>query len=73
MDESSLTGETEARVKGVERCAGAGAGAEGTAGTSGATALADRTCVAYMGTLVRNGEYGLSRWNERTSPDALRL
>ena len=66
MDESSLTGETEARVKGVEQCGGA-------EGAGGATALADRTCVAYMGTLVRNGEYGLSRWNERTSPDALRL
>ena len=52
MDESSLTGETEARVKGVERCGGAGA-----EGAGGATALADRTCVAYMGTLVRNGEF----------------
>ncbi|KAI5894467.1 calcium-transporting P [Schizophyllum commune H4-8] len=50
VDESSLTGETEARVKGVDEC-GAAEGANG----GGATALADRTCVAYMGTLVRNG------------------
>ncbi|KAG6853669.1 hypothetical protein C0991_002467 [Blastosporella zonata] len=38
IDESSLTGETEARRKNHETLA-----------------LADRTCVAYMGTLVRNG------------------
>ncbi|KAL1672116.1 hypothetical protein EV122DRAFT_271914 [Schizophyllum commune] len=54
VDESSLTGETEARVKGVQQCGGA-AGADGAEGAGGATALADRTCVAYMGTLVRNG------------------
>lgn len=48
IDESSLTGETEARRKSSEVCA-LGAGQE-------PVALADRTCVGYMGTLVRNGE-----------------
>ncbi|KAJ7251155.1 Ca-transporting ATPase [Mycena haematopus] len=43
IDESSLTGETEARAKGVEACVGEG------------TALAERACVAHMGSLVRSG------------------
>lgn len=47
IDESSLTGETVARRKGVNACALDVGG--------GAAALADRTCVGYMGTLVRNG------------------
>jgi len=41
-DESSLTGETTARRKGIAPCPG---GAE----------MAERTCIGYMGTLVRNG------------------
>jgi len=44
IDESSLTGETTARRKDVALCA------EGTE-------MAERACIAYMGTLVRNGEY----------------
>ena len=43
VDESSLTGETDARVKGVEPCA------------PGAT-LAERSSIAHMGTLVKSGE-----------------
>lgn len=52
IDESSLTGETEARRKGNETCL-----YENVAGKPSGqpVALADRTCVAYMGTLVRNG------------------
>ena len=42
VDESSLTGETTAHLKGVAPCP------EGTE-------MAARTCIAYMGTLVRNG------------------
>ncbi|KIY46106.1 Ca-transporting ATPase [Fistulina hepatica ATCC 64428] len=45
IDESSLTGETEARRKDTSPCDGA----------HGPIALADRNCIAYMGTLVRNG------------------
>lgn len=88
IDESSLTGETEARRKGVEACRGRGGGesvANGSSGGGGVgvygngvggngnpygnghghngsahgqegVALADRHCIAYMGTLVRNGE-----------------
>jgi Ca2+-transporting ATPase len=49
IDESSLTGETHARRKSAEPCrSGVDAGTD-------PVALADRTCVAYMGTLVRNG------------------
>ena len=44
IDESSLTGETTARRKDVAVCA------EGTE-------MAERACIAYMGTLVRNGAY----------------
>ncbi|KAL1745521.1 hypothetical protein HDZ31DRAFT_63015 [Schizophyllum fasciatum] len=43
VDESSLTGETEARLKTTDTCAG------------DQTSLAERACVGYMGTLVRNG------------------
>jgi len=52
IDESSLTGETDARRKTDETCA-----FEGGQGSSSGdpVALADRTCIAYMGTLVRNG------------------
>ncbi|KZP18376.1 calcium-transporting P [Athelia psychrophila] len=51
IDESSLTGETFSRRKDVAICAfdvGAGGGHE-------PATLADRTCIGYMGTLVRNG------------------
>jgi Ca2+-transporting ATPase len=48
IDESSLTGETEGRQKGTEKCSLPG-GEE--------VSLADRTCIGYMGTLVRNGRY----------------
>lgn len=57
IDESSLTGETHARRKNVETCGyvnGLGESQNGHHGGS-PVALADRTCVAYMGTLVRNG------------------
>ncbi|KAG2016017.1 calcium-transporting ATPase [Coprinopsis cinerea AmutBmut pab1-1] len=51
IDESSLTGETEARRKTAEKCRfehGVEVGGQ-------PVALADRNCMAYMGTLVRNG------------------
>lgn len=51
IDESSLTGETHPARKNIQECTtGRGAGGAGEA-----VALAERTCVAYMGTLVRNG------------------
>ncbi|TRM58070.1 hypothetical protein BD626DRAFT_550834 [Schizophyllum amplum] len=66
IDESSLTGETEARAKGVATCSGGGSDATGEARSSltgegrsseetRTTSLADRSCVGYMGTLVRSG------------------
>ncbi|KIJ51258.1 hypothetical protein M422DRAFT_244442 [Sphaerobolus stellatus SS14] len=49
IDESSLTGETIPSRKGTEKCSVEN-------GAPGETAaLAERTCIAYMGTLVRNG------------------
>jgi Ca2+-transporting ATPase len=51
VDESSLTGETEARKKTSDTCEFGYGSREGEP-----AALADRTCIAYMGTLVRNGE-----------------
>lgn len=51
IDESSLTGETEARKKNNETCR-----FEGGHATGDPVALAERTCMAFMGTLVRNGE-----------------
>ncbi|KAF7782760.1 hypothetical protein Agabi119p4_2136 [Agaricus bisporus var. burnettii] len=54
IDESSFTGETTARRKFSEPCAYADGGSvDGIPGQS--VALADRSCIAYMGTLVRNG------------------
>ncbi|RDB25132.1 Calcium-transporting ATPase 1 [Hypsizygus marmoreus] len=52
IDESSLTGETEARRKNDATCQ-----PENTQGQPAGdpVALAERICVAYMGTLVRNG------------------
>jgi Ca2+-transporting ATPase len=52
VDESSLTGETEARKKSPAACV-----FENGAHGSEPVALADRTCIVYMGTLVRNGEW----------------
>ena len=51
VDESSLTGETEARRKDPATCEFENGAREGEP-----VALADRTCIVYMGTLVRNGE-----------------
>ena len=61
IDESSLTGETTARRKNTETCQLMGNGyANGHAANGSAVgesvALAERTCIAYMGTLVRNGK-----------------
>ena len=61
IDESSLTGETTARRKNTETCQPMGNGyANGHAANGSAVgesvALAERTCIAYMGTLVRNGK-----------------
>ncbi|KAF9486080.1 Ca-transporting ATPase [Pholiota conissans] len=50
VDESSLTGETEARRKDTSACQ-----YENGPHSGEAVALAERTCIAYMGTLVRNG------------------
>ncbi|KAI0919162.1 hypothetical protein AcV5_002148 [Taiwanofungus camphoratus] len=66
IDESSLTGETNARRKDAEPCKPVSvSGMPGSAFVNGhanghvaagePVALADRTCIAYMGTLVRNG------------------
>jgi hypothetical protein len=51
IDESSLTGETNTRKKTSETCAFE----QGQMPIS--VALADRNCVAFMGTLVRAGEW----------------
>ncbi|KAF8963625.1 Ca-transporting ATPase [Flammula alnicola] len=47
VDESSLTGETEARKKDTAMCQ--------FDHTGDPVVLAERTCIVYMGTLVRNG------------------
>jgi P-type Ca2+ transporter type 2C len=49
VDESSLTGETRPAQKFIEAC-NVETGRPGEV-----VGLADRTCIAYMGTLVRNG------------------
>ncbi|KAI0343602.1 calcium-transporting ATPase [Trametopsis cervina] len=55
IDESSLTGETNSRAKNTETCRMVG-GYPGNATMGGEpVALAERSCIAYMGTLVRNG------------------
>ncbi|KAJ7198236.1 Ca-transporting ATPase [Mycena rebaudengoi] len=51
IDESSLTGETESRGKSEETCVYEG----GRHGGREPVPLAERACIAYMGTLVRNG------------------
>jgi Ca2+-transporting ATPase len=58
VDESSLTGETVARKKSTEACAFD----IGGAGEQEPVSLADRTCIGYMGTLVRNGMYSCLMW-----------
>lgn len=58
IDESSLTGETDARAKRADTLGSRSNGsANGRAYPPLAEpiALADRSCIAYMGTLVRNG------------------
>lgn len=66
IDESSLTGETRPAQKSTEVCSA------GTGRTGETVGLADRTCIAYMGTLVRNGMlffhirvYNLTRYKGR--------
>lgn len=59
IDESSLTGETIARQKdhrtcNLERSESGPFAKDSELGE--AAALAERSCIAYMGTLVRNGE-----------------
>lgn len=49
IDESSLTGETRPASKNIDPCD------VPNARPGESAALADRTCIAYMGTLVRNG------------------
>ncbi|TYJ58696.1 calcium-transporting P-type ATPase, PMR1-type [Cryptococcus floricola] len=53
IDESALTGETRPARKNVEAC-DRGEG-EDTHGEGGGRALGERHCMAFMGTLVRNG------------------
>ena len=48
-----MTGETEARKKNPATCKFENEGM----GEGEPVALADRTCIVYMGTLVRNGEF----------------
>ncbi|KAI0365072.1 calcium-transporting ATPase [Pilatotrama ljubarskyi] len=62
IDESSLTGETTTRRKDTETCARVESGngfanghANGYVPPGEPVALAERSCIAYMGTLVRNG------------------
>lgn len=63
IDESSLTGETLARQKDHKPCALSKSGA-GSVSSDPALCevapLAERSCIAYMGTLVRNGKQS---WN----------
>lgn len=54
VDESSLTGEQDARKKTPSTCQYENNGPFGDA-----VALAERSCIAFMGTLVRNGKPNL--------------
>ena len=60
IDESSLTGETTARRKSADTCEmhshGYSNGIPNGVAAEPA-ALAERSCIAYMGTLVRNGAF----------------
>ena len=81
IDESSLTGETTARRKDVDMCKpleapnGYPNGHANGHPPGEPVALAERTCIAYMGTLVRNGEVSFSSdisleaWTEGTLAD----
>lgn len=60
IDESALTGETRPARKNTDMC-GSGEG-EDTHGEGGGKALGERRCMAFMGTLVRSGEYIVSGW-----------
>ncbi|KAF8840364.1 calcium-transporting P [Paxillus ammoniavirescens] len=61
IDESSLTGETTARQKDHKTCKLERSDAYGVntfggdSGSGESVALAERSCIGYMGTLVRNG------------------
>ena len=56
IDESSLTGETMARSKDHRTCELQNNGTfTKESGLGEVVALAERSCIAYMGTLVRNG------------------
>ena len=57
IDESALTGETRPSRKRVEECS-SGIG-EDTHGEGGGKGLGERRCVAFMGTLVRSGQYSI--------------
>lgn len=59
IDESSLTGETIARSKDHRPCDFENCGISNLPkepGLGDEVALAERSCIAYMGTLVRNGK-----------------
>jgi Ca2+-transporting ATPase len=56
IDESSLTGETHARRKDSNPCVSQVSAPASGPEDSGDVALAERSCIGYMGTLVRNGE-----------------
>lgn len=59
IDESSLTGETIARQKDHKTCdleKGGGSSFPQDSGLGEVAPLAERSCIAYMGTLVRNGK-----------------
>ena len=87
IDESSLTGETTTRRKDTETCALVNAGngipngyanghGNGFVGAHPAApgepvALAERTCIAYMGTLVRNGECVFHKFDPKVKPRRL--
>ncbi|KAL5504481.1 PMR1 [Sanghuangporus vaninii] len=56
IDESSLTGETKPATKNTAPCEmSSSSHRSNTVSGGGVAALAERTCIAYMGTLVRNG------------------
>jgi len=65
IDESSLTGETIARQKDHKICELGKAGGNDFSEDSGSgevAPLAERSCIAYMGTLVRNGKQTRELW-----------
>ena len=73
IDESSLTGETNSRRKSVETCRFESSVGEGPLvpgkPVGEPVPLAERVCIAYMGTLVRNGGsfgfvFGVRGWSD---------